>query len=138
MSSDWSDTMVWFGQILLLLYFYHPIYMIIDHNLPCVLNSSESESVHLLVQSHQGNSDGQSLLSSVAHRLPRRHHHLARPALVTLAVLLQEPAQTILLPSQEADPVLVYLHQPLQSTCCFVDGPSKRNNKTRCQMTGQR
>ena len=25
-SSDWSDTMVWFGQILLLLYFYHPIY----------------------------------------------------------------------------------------------------------------
>ena len=29
MSSDWSDTLVWFGQILLLLYFYHPIYMII-------------------------------------------------------------------------------------------------------------
>ena len=29
-SSDWSDTMVWFGQILLLLYFYHPIHMIID------------------------------------------------------------------------------------------------------------
>ena len=29
-SSDWSDTMVWFGQILLYLYFYHPIYMIID------------------------------------------------------------------------------------------------------------
>ena len=28
-SSDWSDTMVWFGQILLLLSFYHPIYMII-------------------------------------------------------------------------------------------------------------
>ena len=28
-SSDWSDTMVWFGQILLYLSFYHPIYMII-------------------------------------------------------------------------------------------------------------
>ena len=28
-SSDWSDTMVWFVQILLLLYFYHPIYMIL-------------------------------------------------------------------------------------------------------------
>ena len=31
-SSDWSDTMVWFGQILLLLYFYHPIYMILASN----------------------------------------------------------------------------------------------------------
>ena len=31
MSSDWSDTMVWFGQILLYLYFYHPIYMIIGN-----------------------------------------------------------------------------------------------------------
>ena len=29
-SSDWSDAMVWFGQILLYLYFYHPIYMILD------------------------------------------------------------------------------------------------------------
>ena len=29
-SSDWSDTMVWFGQILLLLYFYHPIYIILE------------------------------------------------------------------------------------------------------------
>ena len=26
MSSDWSDTMVWFDQILLYLSFYHPIY----------------------------------------------------------------------------------------------------------------
>ena len=35
-SSDWSDTMVWFGQILLLLYFYHPIYMILgDHTRWC-------------------------------------------------------------------------------------------------------
>ena len=31
-SSDWSDTMVWFGQILLLLSFYHPIYMIIGRD----------------------------------------------------------------------------------------------------------
>ena len=31
MSSDWSDTMVWFGQILLSLSFYHPIYMILDY-----------------------------------------------------------------------------------------------------------
>ena len=29
-SSDWSDTMVWIGQILLLLYFSNPIHMIID------------------------------------------------------------------------------------------------------------
>ena len=29
MSSDWSDTMVWFGQILLYLHFYHPIYIIL-------------------------------------------------------------------------------------------------------------
>ena len=29
MSSDWSDTMVWFGQILLYLCFYHPIDMIL-------------------------------------------------------------------------------------------------------------
>ena len=28
-SSDWSDTMVWFGQILLYFYYYHPIYMIL-------------------------------------------------------------------------------------------------------------
>ena len=31
-SSDWSDTMVWFGQILLYLYFYPPIYMILGRN----------------------------------------------------------------------------------------------------------
>ena len=30
MSSDWSDTMVWFGQILLYLHFYHPVYIILD------------------------------------------------------------------------------------------------------------
>ena len=29
-SSDWSDKMVWFGQILLLLYFYHPMHMILE------------------------------------------------------------------------------------------------------------
>ena len=29
MSSDWSDTMVWFGQILLYFNYYHPIYMIL-------------------------------------------------------------------------------------------------------------
>ena len=28
-SSDWSDTMVWFGQILLYFNFYHPIHMIL-------------------------------------------------------------------------------------------------------------
>ena len=28
-SSDWSDTMVWFGQILLYFNYYHPIYMIL-------------------------------------------------------------------------------------------------------------
>ena len=28
-TSDWLHTLVWFGQILLLLYFYHPIYMIL-------------------------------------------------------------------------------------------------------------
>ena len=32
-SSDWSDTMVWFGQILLYIpFFYHPIYMIIGQD----------------------------------------------------------------------------------------------------------
>ena len=29
MSSDWSDTMVWFGQILLYFNYCHPIYMIL-------------------------------------------------------------------------------------------------------------
>ena len=29
-SSDCSDTMVWFGQILLYLHFYHPVYIILD------------------------------------------------------------------------------------------------------------
>ena len=28
-SSDWSDTMVWFGQILLYFNYYHPVYMIL-------------------------------------------------------------------------------------------------------------
>ena len=29
-SSDFSDTMVWFGQILLYFNYYHPIHMILD------------------------------------------------------------------------------------------------------------
>ena len=37
MSSDWSDTMVWFGQILLYLYFYPPIYMILAYTRVLVL-----------------------------------------------------------------------------------------------------
>ena len=31
-SSDWSDTMVWFGQILLYFNYYHPIHMILDNH----------------------------------------------------------------------------------------------------------
>ena len=31
-SSDWSDTLVWFGQILLYLHFYHPVYIILGLN----------------------------------------------------------------------------------------------------------
>ena len=68
--------------------------------------------------------DCQSLLARVAHGLPGGHHHLARPRLVCLPVLLQEAAQPVLLTRQEADPVLVNLHQSLESTCRFVDRPS--------------
>ena len=34
MSSDFSDTMVWFGQILLYLHFYHPVYIILATDSP--------------------------------------------------------------------------------------------------------
>ena len=52
--------------------------------------------------------------------LPGGHHHLAHPGLIRLAVLLQEPAQPVLLSRHEANTVLVNLHQPLQSTRGFV------------------
>ena len=88
---------------------------------PGVLDGSEPEGVHLLVESDKRHSNCQSLLPGVTHRLPGRHHHLPRPGPVGLPVLLQEAAQSVLLPSKEADSVLVELHQSLEATCRLVD-----------------
>ena len=45
-SSDWSDTMVWFGQILLYLCFYHPIYMILALDCCCYRENSTENTVN--------------------------------------------------------------------------------------------
>ena len=98
---------------------------------PSVLDGPESEGVDLLVESDQRHPDGEPLLPRVAHRLARRHHHLPRARLVALAVLLQEAPERVLLARQEADAVLVELHQPLQPAGGLVDGPEGRTISTR-------
>ena len=40
-SSDWSDTMVWFGQILLYFNYCHPIHMILGFNKQFIMKSEE-------------------------------------------------------------------------------------------------
>jgi hypothetical protein len=45
-----------------------------------------------LVESNQRRSDGQPLLTGVAHGLANGHHHLAGLRLVHFAIVLQETA----------------------------------------------
>ena len=53
-----------------------------------------------LIEPDERDADGEPLLPRVGHGLAHRHHHLARLRPVGLPVLLQEPAQGILLVRQ--------------------------------------
>ena len=72
-SSDWSDTLVWFGQILLLLYFYHPIYMILGLHAwlwLCLLLSTQHEIWLNLIKS-EASIDRTARMTSISTQLIR-------------------------------------------------------------------
>ena len=65
----------------------------------CVFGN-QYRSIASLIEPDERDSDGEPLLPRVGHGLAHRHHHLPRLRPVRLPVLLQEPAQRILLVRQ--------------------------------------